>query len=205
MLTIFFSTIKCNKTVSFKSKGGEVYVFRPDNQAEINDWVSDGHVFSCEGTRKIKGRIGAMTKKYFYLLIKIEGKKRITDKRFRKEIYTSQEESHRKTVVMHYIGDETLSIPRPHGNCLRQTRISIRRKPSVTKRIEESVKGNSDKPAHKIYKETVTEGQFVTEKPRNIRQVHYIREKARTEKRPTKGTRMKVSFIISQHILISFV
>ena len=39
----------------FKPKGGEVYVFRPDNQAEINDWVSDGHVFSCEGTRKIKG------------------------------------------------------------------------------------------------------------------------------------------------------
>ena len=60
---------------------------------------------------------------------------------------------------MHYIGDETLSIPRPHGNCLRQTRISIRPKPSVTKRIEESVKGNSDKTAQKIYKETVTEGQ----------------------------------------------
>ena len=37
-------------------------MFRPDNQAEINDWVSDGHVLSCEGTHKIKGRIGAMTK-----------------------------------------------------------------------------------------------------------------------------------------------
>ena len=49
---------KCNKTVPFRPKGGEVYVFRPDNQAEINDWVSDVHVFSCEGTRKIKGRIG---------------------------------------------------------------------------------------------------------------------------------------------------
>ena len=87
---------------------------------------------------------------------------------------------------MHYIGDETLSVPRPHGNCMRQTRISIRPKPSVTKKIEESVKGNSDKPAHKIYKETVTEGQSVTDKPRNIHQVHYIREKARIEERPTK-------------------
>ena len=48
------------------------------------------------------------------------------------------------------------------------------------------MKGNSDKPAHKIYKETVTEGQSVTDKPRNIRQLHYIREKARTEERPTK-------------------
>ena len=87
---------------------------------------------------------------------------------------------------MHYIGDETLSVPRPHGNCMRQTRISIRPKPSVTKKIEESVKGNSDKPAHKIYKETVTEGQSVTDKPRNIRQVHYIRDKARIVERPTK-------------------
>ena len=177
---------KCNKTVPFRPKGGEVYVFRPDDPAEINDWVSDGHMFSCEGTRKIKGRIGAMTKKYFYLLIKTEGKKRITDKRFRKEIFTSQEDAHKGTVVIHYIGDETLSVPRPHGNSLRQTRISIRPKPSVSTKIEESVKGNSDKSAHKIYKEAVTEGHSVTDKPRNIRQVHYIREKARTEERPTK-------------------
>ena len=40
-------------------------------------------------------------KKYFYLLIKTEGKKRITDNRFRKEIYTSQEDAHKGTVVMH--------------------------------------------------------------------------------------------------------
>ena len=36
---------KCNKTVQFRPKGGEVYVFRPDDPAEINDWVSDKHVF----------------------------------------------------------------------------------------------------------------------------------------------------------------
>ena len=56
---------KCNKTVPFRPKEGEVYVFRPDDSSEINDWVSDGHMFSCEGTRKIKGRMGAMTKKIF--------------------------------------------------------------------------------------------------------------------------------------------
>ena len=60
--------------------------------------------------------------------------------------------------MIHYMGDETLSIPRPHGYCLRQTRVSIRPKP-VIKKIEDSVKGNSDKPAHKVYKEEVTEGQ----------------------------------------------
>ena len=127
-----------------------------------------------------------MTKKYFYLLIKTEGKKRIIDNRFWKEMCTSQEEAHKGTVVMHYIGDETSSVLRPHGNCMRQTRISSRPKMSVTRKIEESVKGNSDRPAHKINKETVTEGQFVTDKPRNILQVHYIREKAGIEERPTK-------------------
>ena len=177
---------KCNKTVPFRAKGGEVYVFRPDDPAEINNWVLDGHMFSCEGTQEIKGRIGAMMKKYFYLLIKTEGKKRITDKRFRMEIFTSQEDAHKGTVVIHYIGDETLSVPIPHGNSLRQTRILIRPKPSVSTNIEESVKGNADKPAQKIYKEPVTEGHSVTDKPGNIRQVHYIREKARTEERPTK-------------------
>ena len=35
----------CNKTVLFRPKGGEVCVSRPDDPAEIKDWVSDGHVF----------------------------------------------------------------------------------------------------------------------------------------------------------------
>ena len=57
-----------------------------------------------------------MAKKF---LIKTEGKKIITDKRFQKEIYTLQDESHRGTVVIHYMGDEMLSIPSPNGYYLR--------------------------------------------------------------------------------------
>ena len=59
---------KCNKTFLFRPKGGEVYVFGPENPSEINDRVSDGHVLSWEGTRKIKGRIGTMTKNTFISL-----------------------------------------------------------------------------------------------------------------------------------------
>ena len=50
-------------TVPFRPKECEVYVFRPDDSSETNDWVSDGHMFSCEGTRKIIGRIGARVRK----------------------------------------------------------------------------------------------------------------------------------------------
>ena len=102
-----------------------------------------------------------MAKKF---LIKTEGKKMITNKRFQKEIYTSQDESHRGTVVIHYMGDEMLSIPSPNGYYLRVIRICTSPKPSVTKTIEDSVKGNSDKLAHKIDKETLTEDQSVTDK-----------------------------------------
>ena len=84
---------------------------------------------------------------------------------------------------MHFMGDETLSIPRPHGNCMRQTRISTRSKSSVSKKIEDSVMGNSDKLSLNVYQNTVTEDQSVTYKPRNV---HYIRENSRTEERPTK-------------------
>ena len=34
MFAIFFLYHKCNKTVPFRLKGGEVYVFRPDNQSD---------------------------------------------------------------------------------------------------------------------------------------------------------------------------
>ena len=59
---------KCNKTVPFRPKGGEVYVFRPDDPAEINDWVSDGQMFSCEGTRSNKNPVRNSTRKNNALL-----------------------------------------------------------------------------------------------------------------------------------------
>ena len=50
---------------------------------------------------------------------------------------------------MHYIGDEILYVPRPQRNSLRQMKISIHPTPSASTKIEDFVKGNSDKPAHK--------------------------------------------------------
>ena len=46
---------KCNKTVPFRPKGGKVYVFRPDDSSEINDWVSDGHMFFVKVPGKLNG------------------------------------------------------------------------------------------------------------------------------------------------------
>ena len=118
-----------------------------------------------------------MRKKYFYLLIKTERKKWITDKRFPKETFTSSQRDccnplhrRRNTVCAQTLWkfpEINQNFDSPKTFCFYK--------------IEESVNGNSDKPAHKIYKEAVTEGHSVTGKSRNICQVHCIREKARTE------------------------
>ena len=139
-----------NKEVPFRPKGGEIYVYKPNDPAQQRDWVADGHMFSCEGTRKLRGRTGQIRKKYYYLLLKTEGKKRTTDKRFRKEVYESLCPELSGITILHYLGDSSFSIPRAHGNCLRQAKISIRTKPSVLKKIEESVREADDKAGHKI-------------------------------------------------------
>ena len=43
---------KHNREVPFRPKGGDIYVFKPDNAFELNNWVADGHSFSSEGNRK---------------------------------------------------------------------------------------------------------------------------------------------------------
>lgn len=66
---------------------------------------------SCEGTRKIRGSTCQIKKYYYQLHIDYEGMKRMTDQRFRKEVY----EEYENIAVIHYIGD-SLSRPKPHGN-----------------------------------------------------------------------------------------
>ena len=50
-------------------------------------------------------------KRFYYLLLGHEGKKRITEKHFKREVYIKD-----NLVLIHYIGDESLSVSRPHGN-----------------------------------------------------------------------------------------
>ena len=107
-----------NKEVPFRPKGGEVYVYKPEDRLLEKDWVADGHYFSCEGSRKLKGRTGQIVKKYYYLLLKTEGKKRTTDRRFRKEVYQSSSPELSGITILHYLGDAELSVPRPRGNSI---------------------------------------------------------------------------------------
>ena len=127
----------------------------------------------------MKGRSHHYKKYYYYLLVRTEGKKRITDKGFRKEVYFCKESELEGTVAIHYRGDSSLSVPTSHGNSKIQTRFFVRTKPSVMTEIEEKVKSITEKSSHKQYKEIISEnrdGSEYVSKPRNTRQVHYQSE-----------------------------
>ena len=94
-------------------KGGQVFIFAPRTSDEANDWKSDGHIWSCEGVRKLKVGDYIVRKRHFHLLIGYNGSKRITDKAFTKHIYQIEDDT---TLLIHYMGDHTKSKPRPHGN-----------------------------------------------------------------------------------------
>ena len=93
-------------------------------------------------------------------------------------MYTCKDPELEGTVIIHYMGDATLSIPTAHGNSKVQTKIFVRTKPSTVNDIEERVISNTEKSSHKHYKELVSEnkeGSEFVSKPRNTRQVHYQR------------------------------
>lgn len=122
-------------------------------------------------------------------MLKTEGTRRHTDKRFRKEVYTCKDPELDGTVIIHYMGDSSLSVPFSHGNSKVQTKIFIRTKPSAVTDIEEKIKSNTEKSAHKHYKELVSEkkeGSEFVSKPRNTRQIHYQREKFKSTNRPSR-------------------
>jgi hypothetical protein len=132
----------CDRT-PFRPKGGEVYIFKPSGAITMNDWRADGHSWINNGVRKLPRKEPVLTKSYFLL----NTGKGVSTKNFRKEAYQLQ-----GVVLLHYIGDETLSVSMPHGNSKKQTKIFIRTKPSVVEKL--AVNLQYQEP-HKVYKEAV--------------------------------------------------
>ena len=73
-------------------------------------------------------------------------------------MYTCKDPELEGTVIIHYMGDATLSIPAAHGNSKVQTKIFVRTKPSTVNDIEERVISNMEKSSHKHFKELVSDG-----------------------------------------------
>ena len=96
--------------------------------------------------------------------------------------------------IVHYIGDESLSVPTAHGNSLRQTKLYFRTKPSVVEEIQQRTELEK---LHKIYKEMVcenTDGHDAISKLRDIKQLHNARAFKKEELLLSKG--LPVAFVV---------
>ena len=147
-------------------------------------------VFSwCNGSsKKLPRKDPVFRKNYFYA--KGEDGKAIQE--FRKDVYFPLNNPDNIALV-HYIGNETLSVPGKHGNSLKQTKLFFRTKPSVMKKISTEVE---QKAPHKVYKQMVTENveaqtvNEATDRPRNVKQIQNIKATTVTAKRLSRDAIM---------------
>ena len=103
-------------------------------------------------------KVGGETivKRHFHILKGYNGKKRITDNGFLKHVYQRETDN---IILVHYLGDESISTSRPHGNSKQPNSVFVRTQPSVLEFMENQVKTSGDNP-HKIYKKIVSCGQI---------------------------------------------
>ena len=122
-----------------------------------------------------------------------------TSNKFKKEAYVFPDGK----VLLHYIGDHELSTIRPHGNSGKQTKLYVRTKPSVFKKIQTQVQTQDP---HKVYKQAVSNVTIPTDTenverekiyenpitgvPRNVKQVQNIKNKVNTQQRLTRDAIM---------------
>ena len=114
-----------------------------------------------------------------YHFIKTENR---VNKGFRKEVYFPLGTGN---IIVHYIGDESLSVMMPHGNSNKQEPF-FKNKPSVRQEIQKKIE--VEKP-HIVYKNLVcenVEGQDAISKPRNVRQLHNAKASKQEEIRLTR-------------------
>ena len=88
-------------------------------------------------------------------------------------------------IIVHYLGDESLSVMMPHGNSNKKEPY-FRTKPSVKEEIQKKIE--VEKP-HIVYKNLVcenVEGHDAVSKPRNVRQLHNAKATKQEEIRLTR-------------------
>ena len=92
-------------------------MFKPTDNSQVQDWRSDGHRWYNNTRMDMPKGNTVVTKIYFYL----ETEQGI-NKEFRKHVFF-RINSLLGPSILHYIGDEKVSIPRSYGNSLIQTKL----------------------------------------------------------------------------------
>jgi len=143
-------------SMPMRPKGGQVFVFKPKSQHNNDDWKSDGHTWTCEGVRKMKYADFTITKRHYKLFLGYDGKKRKIEGGFMKHVYHFEDD---EIALIHYIGDDSLSKQRSHGNAKKTNTVFVRAQPSLLEFLNRKVSRSTENP-HKIYKDIIGRGRF---------------------------------------------
>ena len=111
--------------------------------------------WSCEAVRKLKVSGHTIIKRHFYILLGHKGRKRICEKGFKKEVYVLEDDS---IFLVHYMGDETKSNLRAHGNSNKINKFFMRTQPSVLASLTRTTASQPGLNAHKVYKDAIEKG-----------------------------------------------
>lgn len=167
-----------------KPKGGEVYLITDDgNKNRKNNWSADGYLWVNRGRYSVPKKNPAFfVRRYSMSRHKNDNEGGIE---FQRKVYW-QENSHLKLV--HYRGDESQYVPRPHGNDKSDNGIEYRRTlPSVIHDIRD--KGIYKTPQN-VYQSLTTKhskgSHLGVNNPRNSEQVRNVQKRLRRDKRLTK-------------------
>ena len=168
-------------------KGGEVYLMKSSNQLTSKDWKKSNYQFTAEkGKLKIHAKQDKSKSIYKTTSILVTNTKKKGDNRFRR--YSWQLEDDPLTVLIQYVGDETIKTLNFHGNCKSVNPRPINQLlPSVREEIV-----NSPKSAARIYEDMrVTAGTTPYQQskfaPNNKSQVKNLQRMERKRKREAIG------------------
>ena len=166
-----------------KPKGGDIYLISDEgDEARQKDWSVDGYVWINKGRYSVPSKNPVYYVRR-YDLSREKGDAIGTD-RFQRKVYWINGSSLK---LVHYRGDETLYVPRPHGNDKRTDREYRRTMPSVLETVRQ--RGVYQAP-HRVYQSLVSKavkGPYLgVSNPRNTEQVRNVQRQLHRQKRLTQ-------------------
>ena len=149
---------KVMSTPPLNPKGGEVFVFDNGGDSDkTEDWRADKYIWVNRGGFGIPRKSTSFWK-ITYNISRHSGDTK-GDSNFKKYVYIFKDKPDWPYVLIHYHGDETSFIPRPHGNSVTNTRPHERTAGSVVSKLKSKVMQN---PAGKVYAENINNGDVAS-------------------------------------------
>ena len=138
-------------TPPVKPKAGEVFVYSHNgNLDKANDWKADKYIWVNRSGYGIPKKSKSFWKVRYN--VSRYSNDQTGDTNFSKFAYYFKDKPEWHFVLIHYLGDETVFVPRPHGGSVNNTRPHERTCSSVLEELKSKVIKNS---TGQVYKENI--------------------------------------------------